>query len=331
MRFDFRRRSALAAGPALALLLSLLFAAGTGSAQELRVEEDVQYGEAEGEALLLDAYLPEGEGPHPAVVVIHSGGWARGDKSEWASEGAMLSENGYAAFVINYRLAPEFHFPAQIDDCRAAVAWVREHAAEYDVDPARVGAFGGSAGGNLAALLATSGEGPLDTGSRVLAAVSWSGPMDLTQGRVSVQGGGGALRRYLGAPAFRDPQVLREASPLYQVDPTDAPIYLAHSTREFIPSSQATDMADALREAGVPHDLLLVEGGAHSQGIADEAWAPSLAFLDEHLEGATSTTGTSPEGGGTPVTLWLLVAGAAALVLVGLVVTLRRRGPSGPS
>src|SRR6266536_2716994 len=165
---------------AAAALAAVVQSAPAGAAQGgVTVKNDVTYRTVDGEQLGLDVYQPAKKGKNrPAVVVVHGGGWTQGDKSLFAQQANQLAERGFVAFSVNYRLAPAHPYPAAVDDVEAAVAWVRKHAREYGVDPTRIGALGGSAGGHLVGLLGTDGEGSLKTGHRVAAVVSWSGPMD---------------------------------------------------------------------------------------------------------------------------------------------------------
>jgi dipeptidyl aminopeptidase/acylaminoacyl peptidase len=141
--------------------------------------------------------------------------------------------------------------------------------ARFNLDPTRIGAFGGSAGGNLAALLATSGEGATDAGSRVAAVVDMSGPIDLTgiavtDDFVPVQ------LAYLGCTSEATCPNARAASPVYFVDPTDPPFFVAHSTEEFIPIAQADKLVTALRENGVDTTYVTVDGTLHSLAMFDD-------------------------------------------------------------
>lgn len=246
------------------------------------VVEDEQYGIAGGADLLLDVCLPpEGTTPHdtlrPAIVSIHGGSWSRGDKADpqWRNACEWLASDGFVVFSLNYRLAPEWTYPAQPDDIRAAVAWIRDPAQteRFGIDPARVGAFGGSAGGSLAALLGTEGTGPLTDGTRVAAVAELSGPVDLTgspaSGPVSpklaaVVGG------YLGCQDPAACEAAASASPLLAVDPTDPPFFLGHATNEVIPLEQSRTFAAALEAAGVPVELTVVGGALHSVALLDE-------------------------------------------------------------
>lgn len=123
----------------------------------VRFEGDLKYGDAPGKANLLDIYLPENaEGALPLIVWIHGGGWAAGDKAGCPAVGMV--GRGYVAASINYRFSQEAIFPAQIEDCKGAIRWLRAHAKEYHIDPDKIGVFGASAGGHLVALLGTSGS-----------------------------------------------------------------------------------------------------------------------------------------------------------------------------
>ena len=157
---------------AAALVVTAL--AAPAGAQAVRVKRDVTFRTVDGEKLALDVYQPATKGKdRPAVVVIHGGGWTQGDKAWFAQQGDQLAERGFVAFSVNYRLAPAHPYPAAVEDVEAAVEWVRKNAKKYGVDPKRIGALGGSAGGHLTGLLATDGDGSLAKGHRVAAAVSW--------------------------------------------------------------------------------------------------------------------------------------------------------------
>lgn len=124
----------------------------------VKVERDLVYARYGNREVKLDLYLPRTPAGNaiPCIVVIHGGGWRSGDKTRFAPIAAALAEQGFAAACIGYRLLPEVEFPAPILDCKAAVRWVRAHATRYGIDPDRLGAIGGSAGGHLVAMLGTS-------------------------------------------------------------------------------------------------------------------------------------------------------------------------------
>jgi len=265
-----------------------------------RVELGITYAWPGGVPLKLDAYLPGSPGPYPGVILIHGGGFRDGDRGWEGYLATPLVDAGFAAFSIDYRLAPEFPFPAAVDDVLAAVAWVRAHAAEYGVDPTAIGAIGESAGGHLAAMLAVLGRGSLDTGSRIAAAVSWSGPMDLNAfvrdiGDVVSPAKGLTFRdlveQFLACRGFSCARLFRKASPVSFVDPSDAPMLLVNSVKEFTLFAEAKEMADELRRAGVPVRIIEVPGDKHAGEYANDpvpgssgtVLDVSIAFLRSEL------------------------------------------------
>lgn len=249
---------------------------------DIRVTENVVYGTAGTEPLLLDVCHPNDDsltnaGPRRAVISVHGGSWRAGDKANinWRSVCQWLASEGFVTFSINYRLVPVYTYPTQIEDVRAAVRWLRqpEQAANYDVDPDRIGAFGGSAGGNLVALLGLEGTGDWGAGSRVAAVVDLSGPVDLTAAGAARGDMTPAFQEveaaYLGCPSLADCPQARLASPLYSVDRTDPPFFVANSTKELIPLVQSEDLVEALREHGIDTTFVTVKGTLHSIAVLD--------------------------------------------------------------
>ena len=183
---------------------------------------------------------------------------------------------------------------------RSTVEWLREpkQVKAYGLDPRRIGALGGSAGAHLAGMLATLGKGSLAKGSRIRAAVSWSGPMDFSEfsdaakaavppdeRRPSVPGARGAVPEFLACDLFDDPCAAKavEASPITYVDTSDAPLLLVNSDHELVPLSQAERMNDALAKAGVEHDLIVLPGFRHASAFGDDVWDQTVAFFEQHL------------------------------------------------
>ncbi|HEY1105374.1 alpha/beta hydrolase [Agromyces endophyticus] len=280
----------------------------------LRVDADLEYGVREdGTLLTLDVCRPaEVTSPStdasatadpaapettalPAVVSIHGGSWTRGDKAntDWRNVCLWLASEGFVGVSVNYRLVPGAVFPAAIDDVALAVEWLRdpEQAERFGIDPGRIGAFGGSAGGSLAALLGTTGDGALDSGSRVAAVVELSGPVGLGSAALDTDRASvwlrGIIADYLGcepnAPDAHCPQAM-EASAATHVDPSDPPMFIGHSEHEIVPLGQSTRLAAVLEAAGVPVELAVVPGGEHSIGILDEPLRERVAtFLHARL------------------------------------------------
>ncbi len=263
--------------PVVALLLAAmvaplsLFAASAASAAPASADTvrlDVEYGRAGGERLLLDAWVPPGPGPHPAVILVHGGGWTTGDKSGNGRGAFMvplhapLQRAGFAWFSINYRLAPKHRFPACVEDVETAIRWVKAHAAEFRVDPRRVALSGESAGGHLVALAAVRA----DASTRLAAVIPFYAPLDLAAMTVP----GTALRAPFAALFGRTETdaatlaVLRDASPLTHAKAGLPPFLLVHGDADDrVPLAQSEAFHARLRALGVPSELQVVPGGVH--------------------------------------------------------------------
>jgi len=236
-----------------------------------------QKGEVE---LRADLYVPKGSGPFPAVVFIHGGGWASGDRTQLRKPAAYLAEHGFAGMAISYRLSGQAPYPAALEDCKEAVRWLRANAARYKIDPARLAAAGSSAGGHLASLLGlTAAER-----ERVKAVVALNPVLDLT----TMDHRSEMIQKFLGGACRDLPEKCREASPLFRVHPGAPPHLILHGTADqTVPYSQASAMADKLRAAGVSVRLFTAEGGPHTFW-ANPRWLPETlqemeAFLRETL------------------------------------------------
>jgi len=305
----------------LAVLLgSVLTAPPVAASPAVTVTRDVQYGAANGKPLLLDAYVPPSDGGErrPAVILIHGGGFRSGDKASFAPEAQKLVLRGWVAFSVNYRLDEQYAFPAELDDVRAAVHWVRDHAAEYEVDPGAIGVLGESAGGTLAALLATT-QSPTEPG--IAAAVSWSGPMDLVALAEQRDDLWGVPLMGCSVSVCRDR--FAQASPINHVNTGGAPLQLHTSAEELVPVEQARLMADRLERAGVGVALRVMRGNRHALDYRDEAIGPTIEFLRQLLEKPPpSSTSTAA----FLVTLAVVVIGGAWLIARR---TRRLRAPAG--
>ncbi|MCZ2813412.1 alpha/beta hydrolase [Modestobacter sp. VKM Ac-2979] len=259
----------------------------------VRVEEGLTYWSDDQSELKLDACLPtDAEEPVAAVLLVHGGGFTEGtrDSSGLRTLCELTAEQGAAAFSVDYRLAPEFTYPAQVDDLANAVQWLREPAQveAFGIDPARIGAIGSSAGAIIAQSLATRGEGPLDTGARLGAVASLSGvsvlsPEGLELGRPSEQAADLVLN-YLGCTSVTDCPQSVPASPITGVDPSDPPMLLVNGTDELVPEEQPEALATALEDAGVPAELLIVDAPSHGITLLDsDVRRAVLGFLEEQL------------------------------------------------
>lgn len=247
------------------------------------VTEDVAIATAPGVGMLVDVCRAEGATElRPAVLAVHGGSWARGDKAHphWRTICSWLAGEGFVGVSVNYRLAPEHPFPAGADDLAAAVAWAQSDAAgAFGIDPERTALLGGSAGGNLSALVAleaAAGEGrsgidPLD------AVITLSSPLDLTVGSATSPTFEQSMLDYLDCAA-RDCERATDASPQTLVGEDAPPFLIVHGTREqLIPVQQATAFIGALAAAGSPATRELIDSEAHSIGLLDDALAGRLA------------------------------------------------------
>jgi acetyl esterase/lipase len=238
---------------------------------KVRRVPDIRYSELLGHRPLeLDLYLPEGVGPWPVIVYVHGGGWQRGSRRDPpplldADFYDGIAAQGFAVAAIDYRLSGEARFPAPAQDVRAAVGWVRDHAADYRLDPGRVFLWGDSAGGHLALLAAL-------TGAPVRAAVAWFPVTDLAGLPADLADAGGVPdlgpdsreARLLGAAASSVPDLARQASPVAHASADAPPILLMHGTvDDLVPAAQSIRLAEALGRAGASVELELVPGATH--------------------------------------------------------------------
>ena len=242
------------------------------AASGVRVLRDLPYVEGGHEQQRLDLFLPaKAEGLRPLVVWIHGGGWEAGRKED--SPAAWLVGKGYTVASINYRLSQHAVFPAQIQDCKAAIRWLRANAAKYHLDPNRVGVAGDSAGGHLVALLGTTGgvkelegsQGNLDQSSRVQAVVDFYGPTDFVSWDPHFSNYAYAvITRLIGGPPHENKEKARKASSVAYVNKDSAPFLIFHGDKDaIVPLAQSQELAEALKKAGVEVDLRVVKGSGH--------------------------------------------------------------------
>lgn len=240
-----------------------------GLEHDVSVKENVSYS-ASDPVLRLDVYKPAGtaSAPRPAVILVHGGGWTSFDKSTMQGMGNFLARHGYVVFAVDYRLFADGKnsWPAQLDDVQRAVRWIRANAAKYNIDPNHIGAFGHSAGAQLAALLGmeetrdNSDRALAKYSSRVQAVVDASGPTDFTT--IHDPDSTVFLTKFLAADYTKHPQIWREASPAFHVAKTDAPFLIVHGTQDdSVPIAQAQELHEKLQAAGVPVSLVLMNDG----------------------------------------------------------------------
>lgn len=238
------------------------------------------------QVLLADVYRPHSGGPFPAVLLIHGGGWRNGDREQVEGLAERLAERGYVVVNTTYRLAPRHTFPAQLHDVQQALRWMRSaEGAAQGVDPERIGAFGYSAGGHLAALAGHAANDPRmgDPRTRLRAIVAGGTPTDLTKFPA-----GELVPAFIGGPRAEKLEAYRAASPVTYVDPRDPPVFIYHAKQDrLVPLDHATDYKALLDRAGVPNELFLIRGHGHISGFFADGAAveAALAFLDRHLRG----------------------------------------------
>lgn len=291
-----------AAGLAAGLACAQGPAGRAGLPEGVRALRDLAYVENGHERQKLDLYLPaKAEGPLPLLIWIHGGGWQNGSKEGCPPARQGYLERGYAVASLNYRLSGHAAFPAQIEDCKAALRWLRAHAQEYGLDPERFGVWGSSAGGHLVALLGTSGaEKSLDVGahldvsSRVQAVCDYYGPTDLT--RMDENTAPGARMRHnapdspesklLGGPVQENKDKAARASPLTFVSAGMPPFLIVHGDADpVVAFSQSELLFDALKQAGGSVHLHRIKGAGHGQGFGGAEIGEMVAvFFDRTLK-----------------------------------------------
>jgi acetyl esterase/lipase len=247
-------------------------------------------------ALKADLALPVEGGPFPAVVCLHGGGWVTGNRKQMARTIEVLAHRGYVAVAPDYRLAPAHRFPACVEDCKAAVRWLRANAGKYRIDPGRIAAVGLSAGGHLACMLAvtTPADGLEGTGgnsdrsSAVQAVVSFAGPTDLTAEELwTKEVLAGNLEPLFGGPPQTKLDLYRKASPTHYVPVAPPPVLLVHGSDDrVVPVRQAHALAERLRSRDGKADVVVLEGEGHTwNGYALlKSIDQMLTFLDATLK-----------------------------------------------
>ncbi|MBC8355903.1 MAG: alpha/beta hydrolase [Planctomycetes bacterium] len=280
-------------------------ARGNTASWEVEVHKDVAYLGGDRQEKL-DLYMPQrkesesANARRPAIVIIHGGGWHGGDKAAGREQnvGKTLAAAGYVCASINYELCPKSDsiaerlnniWPRNLHDCKTAVRYLRAHANEYEINPSRIGAIGGSAGGHLVAMLAVTDredgldpDGPYSEFScRIQAAVPMYGVHDVVaQAKVKHQ---------LEGMSVPDRQLCRAASPITYITSDDPPALILHGTKDaLVPTEQSQILYDSLSKTKVDATLHIIEGVPHSfhlQPKQEDLRATVIAFFDRHLRG----------------------------------------------
>ncbi|MBI5687474.1 MAG: alpha/beta hydrolase [Verrucomicrobia bacterium] len=284
----------------------------------VRVERDIAYVPGGDEAQRLDLYLPEKPADHPLplAVSIHGGGWKGGTKA-WAPSAFMVPK-GYAAASIEYRFSQKAIFPAQIQDCQAAIRWLRANSKKYNFDPDRIGVMGASAGGHLSALVGTAGGkkafapigGNEEQPDRVQAVCDYYGPTNFNTVMQQAEADKNVRNVFkfntpsdpysclIGVSLGSDKQKGDAVSPVHYVSKDNPPFLILHGTHDaLVPYAQSMEFAAALKAKGVEVLLQTIPGGGHGgPGFNKPALSGLIQnFFDKHLKGANVKVELVPE------------------------------------
>ena len=258
--------------------------------------DGVLYAEAGGEKLTLDVSRPEGEGPFPALIIIHGGGWTLHTNMVMEGMARYITNRGYAVFNINYRVYPT-PVKAMVDDCLGAVIWVKEHAAEYHADPNRIAVTGDSAGGHLTAMIVTAARDPAFTptytgtgryDASINCAIPIYGVYDFPA-MAKLPIAKPLFKEVLGASYQEKPEWYRQLSPITYVRPGLVPqLIVCGNLDPLYPQNRAYEKR--LQETGNPVEFYLAQGQTHAflnyfwKKPAQHAYEAMIAFLDRNLK-----------------------------------------------
>lgn len=257
---------------------------------------DIEYGKGGDKSLLLNLYAPEKlDKPVPGLIFIHGGGWKSGSRTDYKYYAVRYAKRGYVVASITYRFAQDAPFPAAVQDAKCAVRWMRANAEKYHVDPNRIAAIGGSAGGHLSMMLGYSSDVPELEGnggwpgvsSKVQAVVDLYGPPDLDCEAARKDS---TVQNFIGKPYEEAPKLYEQASPYRYLTPDDPPTLIFQGTiDDIVPPSQSDFLAEKLKAAGIPYQYEKYEGWPHTMDIAlpvnIRCQYMMNAFFDKYLKG----------------------------------------------
>jgi len=262
----------------------------------MTTKRDIEFKNIGGRKLLLDVYMPEEASvPIRPIAWICGGGWAQMRKEAGGERAAWIVDHGFALVAFQYRVSDEATFPAQIEDCKAAVRWIRAHAGEYGFDSDHVGAWGDSAGGHLASLLGTSAtEASFDAdgfyegeSSEVQAVCAFYPPTDFTHWSRKWKSEMNEVVKLLGGHPRDLPEKARAASPVCHVSPGSAPHLIVHGEADdLVPLHQSHRLRDALADAGVEVTLHVLPDVGHSGEVVygrEDVRGYIVEFFSRHL------------------------------------------------
>lgn len=286
----------------------------------------VVYSSGEGYRLTLDVYVPPTPGPHPAVLVVHGGAWRMGSKLFWMRHAWKLVNSGFVVVAINYRHAPEFPFPAQVHDCKAALQWMADHADAYQIDTDRVAAIGYSAGAHLVAMTAftddsddfdgteqgseddrregdakgaeaglktRSADNPDQSRLQLQAIALGGAPCDLT----FIDARSPSLNYWLGASRAEDPEIWRQATPSTWLSADDPPCHFFHGRQDaVVPMSASRKLYDQMKALGIRVEYREYDHGHFGLFSNVDALDPVIAFFCQEMGLPNPTSEDSNEG-----------------------------------
>ncbi len=263
--------------------------------ENVKVTVDVEYGRVGDRPLRLDLYQPRDLAQRvPGVILIHGGGWKKGQRTIYRLYCLRLAQRGYVAATISYRLSGEAPYPAAVQDAKCAVRWMRANAPQYGVDPDHIAVLGASAGGHLSLMVGYTPEieelegdgGHAGISSRVQAVIDYYGPTDLT---IPVLRDADVITAFLGGKRYEQAEAqYRQASPIKHVSRDDPPTLILHGTiDELVPIAQSDALVGKLKEAGVPCEYERIDGWPHTMDLAadvgNRCWWRVERFLDKYL------------------------------------------------
>lgn len=298
----FRVRRSLVLGNCLLTLVAFLAGAhchaqpGSPTPDPPRIKFDFEkhgaivYHRTDEFLVKCDVYQPVSEMPLPAIMMIHGGAWRSGTKFTMLRHARRMARAGYVVVAINYRLAPAWPWPAQLHDCRTALAWMADNAAVYNIDPDRIGVFGYSAGGHLAAMLTLAGDvGFEEEGEatvrplpEIRAAAIGGTPAEFSW----IDPDANSLKYWLGGSREEFPDRYLKASPVTHASAGDPPMFLFHGTTDWlVPPESSQRLHEALVASGVDSTMLKVEGHGHVTTFSKANLLRTIIpFFDRYLK-----------------------------------------------
>lgn len=281
------------------LFISMIISCGQKPSSAIQLFPDISYSQTNPDICKIDVYIPAGKGPHPSVLLIHGGGWSKGDKRQWAQLAIKLAIDGFACVSATYRLAPDYRFPAQVEDVRLAMQWVKKNGNQYNMKVDRVGAVGSSAGGHLVLMLCTIG--PKDSlgvtdeltirDTRPSAAVVYNPVTNFLDTWENMKPSlHESYAGLFGGTAEEMEAVYRQASPALRVTGEEPPMVFLEVTKDDLtPKPIPEDMVKRLTEKGVAAELVMFQDMTHGFGYdllkPEQKRAADVAgaFLRKHL------------------------------------------------